>query len=169
MPRTYRDRLLLQAVKLGTVTYKQQENAGEYLTEKDKVEKIVKDAALSTHSFSDAQIYSPWITNETIGHELFRNLGLAMLCVVVISVVMLADFKLCAMVLTCVVLTVVDVTGMAHFWGQSIDTVSAVCVVLVVGFCVDYSAHIAHAFIVSEGKKKNGKPKTICNSILFFT
>ena len=55
-------------------------------------------------------------------------------------------------VLSCVLLTLVDITGMIHFWGLTIDTISCVNIVLGVGLCVDYSAHIAHAFIVSTGK-----------------
>lgn len=64
---------------------------------------------------------------------------------------MLADFKISLMVMSCVVLTLCDVTGIIYYWGLTIDTVSCVSVVLVVGLCVDYSAHIAHAFIVEEG------------------
>ena len=44
-------------------------------------------------------------------------------------------------------------TGYIFYWGLTIDTVSCMSVVLVVGLCVDYSAHIAHAFIVEKGKK----------------
>ena len=43
--------------------------------------------------------------------------------------------------------------GMLHFWGITVDTLSCINIVLAIGLCVDYSAHIAHAFIVSKGKK----------------
>ena len=42
--------------------------------------------------------------------------------------------------------------GMLHFWGITVDTLSCINIVLAIGLCVDYSAHIAHAFIVSKGK-----------------
>ena len=42
--------------------------------------------------------------------------------------------------------------GMLHFWDITIDILSCINIVLAIGLCVDYSAHIAHAFIVSEGK-----------------
>lgn len=41
---------------------------------------------------------------------------------------------------------------MLHFWEITIDTISCINIVLAVGLCVDYSAHIAHAFIVAQGK-----------------
>ena len=57
--------------------------------------------------------------------------------------------KICLMVLSCVALSLVDVVGVIHFWGLTIDTISCISVVLVVGLCIDYSAHIGHAYIVS--------------------
>ena len=89
-----------------------------------------------------------------IGKELWRNLGLAMACVAVITLILLADLPICLMVLLCVILTLVDLVGFLHFWGITIDTLSCVNIVLAVGLCIDYSAHIAHAFIVSTGKAK---------------
>ena len=41
---------------------------------------------------------------------------------------------------------------MLFFWGMTIDTISCMCIVLIVGLCVDYSVHIAHAFNVAEGQ-----------------
>ena len=76
-----------------------------------------------------------------------------MVCVAIITLLLLADFVICFMVLICVVLTLVDVVGMLHFWGITIDTLSCVNLVLAVGLCVDYSAHMAHAFIVATGTR----------------
>ncbi len=45
-----------------------------------------------------------------------------------------------------------DIVGFLYLWGVTIDTLSCINIVLAIGLCVDYSAHIAHAFIVSEGK-----------------
>ena len=42
-----------------------------------------------------------------IGFELWRNLGLAGVCVFVITLILLADFRICLMVLSCVALTLV--------------------------------------------------------------
>ena len=74
-----------------------------------------------------------------------------MACVALITLLLLADFVICFMVLICIVLTLVDLVGFLHFWDITIDTLSCVNIVLAVGLCVDYSAHIAHAFIVSQG------------------
>lgn len=116
-----------------------------------KVEQVMESSHLSSRTFTHSKIYAAWETDEIIASELWRNMGLAMICVFVITLLLLADIKSCVLVFVCVVLTLVDIVGMLHFWGITIDTLSCVNIVLAIGLCVDYSAHIAHAFIVSEG------------------
>merc|ERR1719510_785763 len=76
-----------------------------------------------------------------------------MMCVFVITLLLLANVKICVLVLLCVILTLVDIVGLLHWWNITIDTISCVNIVLAIGLCVDYSAHIAHAFIVAKGTK----------------
>jgi len=47
----------------------------------------------------------------------------------------------------------VDVLGSMHFWGLTIDTVSCVDLVLAIGLCVDYAAHIGHTFMTCTGSR----------------
>ena len=54
------------------------------------------------------QIYAAWETDEVIGYELWRNLGLALGCVFVITLALLANIPICLMVLLCVALTLVS-------------------------------------------------------------
>ena len=46
-----------------------------------------------------------------------------------------------------------------HFWNLTIDVISCVNLVIAVGLCIDYAAHIAHTFMVTEGA--NGDEKAI--------
>jgi len=125
----------------------------EHVPGKQAVEGIIRKYNATAKSFSHSSIYAAWETDEVIGKELWRNLGLAMACVALITLLLLADFVICFMVLICIVLTLVDLVGFLHFWDITIDTLSCVNIVLAVGLCVDYSAHIAHAFIVSQGTR----------------
>ncbi len=50
-----------------------------------------------------------------------------------------------------------DVSGMMHFWGLTIDTVTSVMLILAIGLCVDYAAHIGHAFMTARGSSRNGE------------
>ena len=53
------------------------------------------------------QEYVAWTVNETIGHELIRNMGITLLCIFVLVLIMLADLKLCLLTFVCVILTLV--------------------------------------------------------------
>ena len=37
-----------------------------------------------------------------------------------------------------------------HVWGVSLNSISMINLVMAIGFAVDYSAHIAHAFVFSR-------------------
>ena len=76
---------------------------------------------------------------------------MALVAVGLVSLAMLGDFLLCCMVMTCVMLTLVDLVGTLHFWDVTVDVVSFVNIVLATGLCVDYSVHIAHAFSIARG------------------
>lgn len=47
-----------------------------------------------------------------------------------------------------------DIAGSLYYWDLSINTVTAVLLVLVVGLSVDYAAHVAHAFMRATGSRK---------------
>ena len=72
-----------------------------------------------------------------------------------ITLVLLSNFVASFLVLVCVIFTLTDVVGILHLWGITVDVPSCSCIVMSVGLCVDYSAHIAHAFLVSAGKSAN--------------
>ena len=55
------------------------------------------------------------------------------------------------MVFACVTMTLVDVIGTLSFWKTTIDPLSSVNIILAVGLCIDYPAHIAHSFLVATG------------------
>jgi Niemann-Pick C1 protein len=139
------------ASKLGAITFNDFDGPTEHIPAKDAVEKIIIEAGLPGHSFSDSTVYISWETDRIIGSELWRNMGLCLVCVFLITLVMLADIKICFMVMTCVLFTMVAVTGGLYFWNQAIDAFVCIHLVICIGLCVDYSAHVAHAFIVAEG------------------
>ena len=50
-------------------------------------------------------------------------------------------------------------SGFMHFWGIVIDTAAAVLLSVALGLAVDYSAHIAHAFMTTAGNSRNERVK----------
>ena len=59
-----------------------------------------------------------------------------------------------------VLLSLIDVGGFMHFWNLTIDTVSCNNLIIAIGLCVDYSAHIAHRFLLEPGDNRYLKKKT---------
>ena len=83
-----------------------------------------------------------------------RNLGLALACVFLTTLLLLADLLGALLVLVCVAATLTDLCGFMHFWGLTIDTITAVDVIIGIGLCVDYSVHIVHAFLTVSGARR---------------
>ena len=52
-----------------------------------------------------------------------------------------------------------------HFWGLTIDTVSCINLVLAIGLCVDYAAHIAHTFMIQRHESKNERARATVASM----
>ena len=89
-----------------------------------------------------ARIHSGWETDEIIEKELYRNMLLALLVVFLMTFGLMASMLQSLLVLFCVVMTLVDVGALMHWWGLTIDTVSCIDLVLAIGLCVDYAAHV---------------------------
>jgi len=125
----------------------------QHIPAKKLIESMVHKSGISDVAFSHVKIYAAWETDEIIGNELFRNIGLALVAVAVITFILLTNIQICSMVLCCVVLTLVDILGYLHFWNMTIDIISCVSIVLAIGLCVDYSVHIGHAFLIAPGSR----------------
>jgi predicted RND superfamily exporter protein len=88
---------------------------------------------------------------DIIINEAILNLSLAFCAVAVIAVLLLANLRVALMVVLCIIMVDVDILGLMYLWGLSIDATSIINLVLAVGLSVDYSVHIAHAFIGAKG------------------
>ena len=61
-----------------------------------------------------------------------------------------------------IILFKVDVAGMMHLWGLTVDTVTSIMLIIAIGLAVDYSAHIGHCFMTISGER-NGKLQSHAN------
>ena len=109
--------------------------------------------------FSHGVFYFIWDVNEHVGFELWRNLGVAVMCIFVVTLLLFNNFVACTLVNLSVVWTIVDVVGFVRFWDIQIDVVSLCTIVVVVGICVDYPVHILHSFLISKGSMADNTHK----------
>eukprot|EP00092_Neocalanus_flemingeri_P008175 GFUD01008815.1.p1 GENE.GFUD01008815.1~~GFUD01008815.1.p1 ORF type:complete len:989 (+),score=163.46 GFUD01008815.1:223-3189(+) len=134
-------------------THRMMSGPKEQIPAMNRVKKILADANFTSRVFPMCIGYASWETDEVISEELYRNICLAILCVFITTWILLFNLGASLQVLGCVVLTLVNVGGFIHFWGLTIDTVSCTNVIISIGLCVDYSAHIAHAFMSTQGTR----------------
>ncbi|XP_023213801.1 patched domain-containing protein 3-like [Centruroides sculpturatus] len=66
----------------------------------------------------------------------------------------------CSLVVAvCVVSTTIETLGYMSLWGVNLDILSLISLILCVGFCVNYPAHIAYAFVTSNCKTSKDRMK----------
>merc|ERR1712156_445503 len=150
--------ILLSSIQL---THKLFSSPSEWIPAMNKVKQIVAEANFSNRAFPVARDYASWETDEVIELEFWRNMGLSLLCVFITTLILIQDIPVCVMVLLCVVLTLVNVGGFIHFWGLTIDTGSCINLIIAVGLCVDYAAHVAHNFMGHSGSGDERAMKTL--------
>merc|ERR1719312_2011775 len=136
----------------------------EQIPAMNRVKQIIRDANFSGRVFPMAAGYASWETDEIISVEMYRNMSLAVLCIFITTWILLFNLFASIQVLVAVVLTLVNVAGFIHFWGLTIDTVSCTNLIIAIGLCVDYSAHIAHAFMGAQGSR-NARAQTALSEI----
>ena len=112
------------------------------------------DGGSDSEIFPMAGAYADYILMEIITGELVRNILLALLCVFLATLFLIADLFCSLIVVLSVTLALIDVGGFMFFWGLSIETVAASLGTLALGLTVDYSAHVAHAFMVEKGTRE---------------
>ncbi|RXG52107.1 Patched domain-containing protein 3 [Armadillidium vulgare] len=117
----------------------------------EDVKSVIRNLNFSEFAMPWARSYSNWETDKIIEIELYRNISMAMIVVGIMTLALIASVRTSLMVLLCVIMTLIDVGGLMHWWGLTIDTVSCIDLVLAVGLCVDYAAHIGHTFMIQIG------------------
>ena len=97
--------------------------------------------------------YINWETDAIVGIELVRNIGIALVCIFITTLLTLGSWRGSIFVMMCVLLTCIDVAGFMHWWGLTIDITSMNVLIISVGLCVDFCAHIVHGFLTGQGSK----------------
>ena len=116
---------------------------------KDMKEKSELDAFPITRSFIFFEQYA------IISRDTIRNLVIAALAVLVITSPFLVDCTVTILVVFNFAALVCELFGLMVIWDVSLNSVSMINLVMAIGFAVDYSAHIAHAYVVSNKATPN--------------
>jgi len=106
-------------------------------------------------NYDDARVFATefifWERFGFIREELVKNLGIALGVMATIVFLLLYSAPVVFSVVMAIGATVLDVFGLAYFWGVQINFVVTIFLLIAVGLSVDYSAHIGHAFKEARG------------------
>ena len=105
-------------------SHKRFARSAEWIPAMREVQRIVKDIQFSNDSFPMALAYINWETDAIVGIELVRNIGIALACIFVTTLMTLGSWRGSMLVMMCVLLTCTDVAGFMHWWGLTIDITS---------------------------------------------
>ena len=144
----------ITSVRLGTLKFRDLKGPTQHLPAQHAVNKILTDANLSNTTFAYSVIYPAWEIEEIMLDEMHRNISMALLSVLLIVFLIMFDFRICFLVLSCVMLTLIDVAGITYILGMTLDPFYLMDLIIGVGLSVDYAVHIAHSFVAHEGSKK---------------
>jgi len=108
---------------------------------------------VSNSVFPLAVRYSNWETDKVIGSELYQNMVSSLIAIFLTVLIFLGSLRGACIVIFCVAATIIEVAGFMHFWGLTVDVISCNTLVISIGLCVDFSAHIAHGFLSHHGTR----------------
>ena len=74
--------------------------------------------------------------------------------VLVVILVITSDITATLVVALCVIMTDIFVAGIIFYWDLALNPIVILQVVLGIGCSVDYSAHIAYAYLIEEPPKR---------------
>lgn len=143
----------ITAVRLGSLKFRDLQGPSQHLPAQQAVNEVLKRANLSNTTFAYGLIYPAWEIEEIIPGELYQNLSLVLVIVLLVVFVTMANFRTCSLILSCVLFTMVDVIGVTYLLNMTICPCYIVNTIICVGISVDYAAHIAHSCSTSKGSK----------------
>ncbi|MPC31550.1 Patched domain-containing protein 3 [Portunus trituberculatus] len=128
-----------------------------------EVRRLVAEAQVGGFRGAWADAYSQWETGSMIGGEVVRGLALVVVMVGAVALAVVGAGRAAALVVGSVVATLVQVAGVMRAWDLSVNTVTAIALVLAAGLSVDYAAHIAHAFMAASGTQRERARAALVN------
>ena len=69
-----------------------------------------------------------------------------------VSLLFIPDILSAICILLAMFSIMIGMVGFMHVWGLSLSSITMIEVIMCVGFCIDFSAHLTHAFIAGVGK-----------------
>ncbi|CEM10226.1 unnamed protein product [Vitrella brassicaformis CCMP3155] len=100
--------------------------------------------------------YFPYYEQDvSIVQSTLLNMGYALIAVLLVSMFLMRDWQCWVLVMVMLVTIDVGLFGFLDFWDLKLNMMSMVCLILSVGFSVDYTTHMCHTFSHCVGPTRN--------------
>ena len=94
-----------------------------------------------------------------------QNMLIATAAMFVVSL-LLIPHPVCSLWVTFSIVSIcVGVIGYMAWWGVNLDTISMINIIMCIGFCVDFSAHITYAYVSAEGDTGNERMRNALHAL----
>ena len=126
-------------------------------------EELKKNSNISVYAVSLAHIYIEQFV--VILRDTIRNTAISSATILLITLPYLKNPLITFAVFSGFVSLIFELLGLMYVWGVALNSLSMIIIVMAMGFAVDYSAHIAHAFVVSSKLSSIERMTEVMNTI----
>nr|KAG5707060.1 hypothetical protein BaRGS_011771 [Batillaria attramentaria] len=120
-----------------------------------RMRKLADDCPLPVFAYHDVfKIYEQYV--HTLPATL-QMVGSAVLVMTLVTFLFLPHVLLVLLVTLTIVMILVGVFGVMHFWDLSLSPITMIELIMSVGFSVDYSAHVCAAYLVSSADTREAR------------
>ena len=116
--------------------------------------RVIEKAYGLPNTYSYASDYLDFEQYVVFTQETVLSCGLSIVAVIVVIIFITASIQITIMVTIAVLLVDFFIVALVHYWNLTFNSVVVVQVVIAIGLAVDYSAHIAHTYLVVEPPPK---------------
>lgn len=86
-----------------------------------------------------------------------QTLGISIGVMMVVTAIFMPNVFLVALVTVTLVVILLGIVGFMYFWDLTLSSITMIDLIMTVGFSVDFSAHICHAYMSVTGKTRKEK------------
>ena len=116
-----------------------------------RIRDIVNSSPLPVFAYSPLFIFYEQYVQ--IVPQTLQTLSICVGVVFVVTAIFMPLQLVILLVTMTVVMIMVGVIGFIHFWGLTLSSVTMIHIIMCVGFCIDFSTHICHAFVQAGGTR----------------
>lgn len=108
---------------------------------------------IADHSDIPINVFSYWFTfyEQLVGIKpvAIQTILIAVIAIITIFLCLISNAICCICVAISIIFVIIEVFGFMAIWGVNLDIFSLINLIMCIGFCINYPAHVTYAYITS--------------------